>query len=123
MIAGVVLSMVIGVAAGRASEVIVPLNPTESEGLAAAIVHPVPVYTKTALHRRLEGRVRIGVYVDQQGSVYDTVVAAGDDELVRMAISAVQAWKFRPFLNEKGEPAKAMVPVVFDFRLPAKIAK
>jgi protein TonB len=118
----VVLSILIGAATCLAAnaKVEAPLYLTESQGLGAAVVHPAPMYTKTALQQKLEGHVTLAVYVDPQGSVYDTIITAGDPELVKMALSAVRQWKFKPFANEKGEPAKAMVPVVFNLTLPAK---
>ena len=115
-----IVSIFLGVAAGRAGAAEVPLDIADGVGLAAAISHPAPVYTKMAAQLKLEGKVAIGVYVNEAGAVYDTIISYGNPILVQMAVSAVKEWKFKPFVNEQGKPAKAMVPLTFDLKPPAK---
>jgi TonB family protein len=90
------------------------------EGLAAAIEHPSPVYSTAAKQFKLGGRVEITAFVDHSGTVTDTVVVVGNLILAEMAKQAVAKWKFKPFVDDNGHPAKAMVHVRFDLRPPAK---
>jgi TonB family protein len=98
----------------------VPIDVDEVIGIQAAVVHPAPVYTKIALQLKLQGHVGIGAYIAKDGSVYDTVIAFGNPVLVQMAVDAVKQWRFKPFANDRGEPAKAYVRLTFDLQPPSK---
>jgi protein TonB len=115
-----ILSIFLGFVAGRAGAAEVPLDIEDGAGLAAAILHPAPVYTKMAAQLKLEGKVGIAAYVNEAGAVYDTIISYGNPILVQMAVSAVKEWKFKPFVNEHGKPAKAMVRLTFDLKPPAR---
>ena len=115
-----VLSLILGMAFGlmAAGPVDVPVFLTEEQGMASAMSHPYPHYSKAALQLKIEGRVGISISVGRDGSIYDSVISFGNPVLTQMAVEGVKTWKFKPFQDENGKAVKAMFPVTFDFHLP-----
>jgi TonB family protein len=90
------------------------------QALAAATHKVEPVYPEAARRKKIESRVEIDAYVETNGSVYMTIIVAGDLKLVQAAADAAQQWKFRPF-EEDGHPSRAIARLVFDMKPPAAI--
>ena len=119
-LSGLPLILLLCVAFGASAAAEPPIDIDDQVGLAAAIFRPAPQYSGMALQLKLQGKVGLGVYVDKTGSVYDTIISFGNPLLVELAVDAVKRWKFKPFLNGDGQPAKAMLHVTFDLEPPAK---
>jgi protein TonB len=119
-ITAIFLSLLLSATATLHGAVEVPIDVDDAIGAQAAVFHPAPVYTKIALELKLQGRVGIGAYVAKDGSVYDTVISYGNPVLVQMAVDAVKQWRFKPFANDRGEPARAYVRLTFDLQPPSK---
>jgi TonB family protein len=120
ILCSVVALGLISLAAGAPPEEIVSAN--FEEGLAAAIEHPAPIYSKAARQFKLQGRVEITAFVDKGGMVTETIVVVGNPLLAEMAKEAVGKWRFKPFTGDDGRPAKAMVHVRFDLKPPPRTA-
>ena len=115
------ISVILWIAAGaiRAGQTVdVPIFLNEEQGMASAISHPMPPYSKTALQLKMEGRVGLNLSVNREGEVYDTVITFGNPVLTQMAVDGVKQWKFKPFHDQTGKLVKAAFPVTFEFQLP-----
>jgi TonB family protein len=73
-----------------------------------------PIYPELALKARVQGKVVLGITVDEEGSVTDVNMVTGHPLLNQAAIDAVRQWKYSPtFLNGAPVPVIATVSVVF----------
>jgi len=80
-----------------------------------------PVYPLEAKQKGIEGEVRLGLKVDEQGDVTDVQVLGGNAMLVPAAYEAVRQWKYAPVFSD-GVPIRVNVSVAIRFELlqPAK---
>jgi len=90
------------------------------DAVAAAIVHPAPEYNNVATQLKLSGLVEIAAFVDLDGTVYDTIIVTGNPVLTRLACDAVKQWKFKPFLDDRGNRVKVMAYLKFEMEPPKK---
>ncbi len=73
-----------------------------------------PAYPELARRVGVEGKVVLGITVDEEGNVPDARVASGHPFLHEAAVAAVRQWKYSPtLLNGKAVPVRATVTVVF----------
>ena len=76
-----------------------------------------PRYTSAATKRRVEGEVRIGAVVLQNGTVGPLRITRPlDPELDVNALCAAAQWRFRPALLD-GRPVDYVSTIVLEFRL------
>ena len=100
-----------------------PAGPPSSAGPAAAsllrgLAQPAPRYPRAARLRGAEGITWLRVQVAATGRVARVEVerSAGDPELDRAAVDAVERWRFAAFREEVDEPG-IWVRVPIEFRL------
>jgi TonB family protein len=55
-----------------------------------------PVYPREAKRAGIQGKVRLRVTINKDGSVMDIQVLSGDPQLVRAALEAVSQWRYSP---------------------------
>lgn len=81
------------------------------------IVHRVqPAYPPDARDARIEGVVRVRVFVGKDGRVEDARIVSGHPLLSPAALHAAKQWTFKPFEHE-GKPSRAVTELEFPFRL------
>jgi TonB family protein len=80
------------------------------------LVHRVePKYPELAKRARVQGKVILGVTVDEEGNVVDVKVVSGHPWLTDPAVTAVRQWKYAPtLLNGVAVPVMATVTVIFN---------
>ena len=66
------------------------------EIIAEAVKRVEPVYPRKALANRVAGTVKVGVLIDERGSVIRAWALDGNPLLQEAAIGAAYAWKFAP---------------------------
>ena len=57
--------------------------------------------------------------IDRDGNVEQVLPISGDPFLVPATVTAVQQWKYKPYLLA-GQPVKIDTQVVIDFQLPKR---
>jgi TonB family protein len=77
-----------------------------------------PLYPPLAKLARVDGRVRIEVLVNTDGSVARVVQSSGHPLLARAAIEAAKKYRYEPFV-QNGAAVPAIFWVEIDFELPA----
>ena len=75
-----------------------------------------PVYPRKALAQRVEGSVKVGILVNERGSVMRAWALDGNPVLQQAAIGASYAWKFAPATYD-GRPIRVRGVIQFKFRL------
>lgn len=79
-----------------------------------AIQNPPPDYPEMARQRRVFGRVRVFVEIDDKGGVVAVSKASGSPMLTGSASSAVRNWKFQPVtITGAAVPVKGFVEIYF----------
>jgi protein TonB len=79
-----------------------------------------PTYTSEAMRAKIQGSVVLEVEVLENGTVGQVRVVKSLDRvhgLDDQAIKAAKLWLFRPPTNAQGQPMKAIVTLILDFRL------
>ena len=78
------------------------------------IEQPHPIYPAEANAKKVQGHVKLGVVVAQDGSVEQVRVVPGNPLLTRAAMEAVRAWKYKPILlNGQAVEVETTVDVIF----------
>lgn len=79
---------------------------------------PVPAYPRREREKGIEGRVRLRLLVDADGSVKEAAVArtSGSEALDEAALEAVKQWRFEA-ATEDGKPVASVVLQPLDFRI------
>jgi protein TonB len=93
--------------------------PTPPRHDAAYLDNPKPAYPLSARQRRLEGTVRLRVFVNATGTVDEVHLhqTSGSPALDRSALDAVKQWRFVPARKgERAVPAWVIVPIVFTLK-------
>jgi periplasmic protein TonB len=73
-----------------------------------------PIYPKIAVDTRTEGTVLLAAVIDTQGRITQLRALGGHPFLIPAAISAVQQWRYRPYiLNGQAVEVETQVSVVF----------
>jgi TonB family protein len=75
-----------------------------------------PAYPFLARQRRIEGVVRLDVYISSGGTVEDVKVLNGHELLARSAVAAVKQWQYEP-VQVGGKAVPVVTTVDVDFRL------
>jgi len=79
------------------------------------LIHRVePVYPPLAKAARVQGEVLLKAVIDVNGNIQNLQLISGHPMLVPAAISAVQGWKYKPYLlNGQPVEVETMVTVIF----------
>jgi TonB family protein len=77
---------------------------------------PKPLYPPQAKLASIEGKVRLNVIVNKDGTVQSVEVASGDPALSGVAVEAVRQWVYRPTLLN-GQPVEVVTVVDVNFTL------
>lgn len=76
-----------------------------------------PIYSKSAMDRKVEGTVEVDAVILKDGTVGDvTVKRSLDEDLDQEAIRATKQWRFRPGTKD-GEPVNVQVFIELTFTL------
>ena len=86
-----------------------------ADAMKAATNKAQPQYPATARQMKITGQVEIEAVVNTAGEVESAKAVSGNPLLTGAAVSAVEKWKFTPFLSD-GAPSKAIVALKFDFK-------
>lgn len=90
-----------------------------SLGIMAANVtySPAPAYPQAASAAHVQGEVKVEAEVGTDGNVTSARVISGPPLLREAALSAVERWRYRPYMAE-GKPITMSALIVMDFQLP-----
>lgn len=73
-----------------------------------------PIYPRPAQAARIEGTVLLAAVIDTQGRITQLRALSGHPFLIPAAISAVQEWRYRPYiLNGQAVEVETQVSVIF----------
>ena len=98
--------------AGEASRV--PIEVGVAQG---RLIHQVsPVYPRKARSKGIQGTVVLLAVIGKDGAVHELEPISGPPELVPAAVSAVQQWRYKPFLL-KGEAVNVQTQITVHFTL------
>ena len=86
-----------------------------AEAMKAATSKAQPQYPATARQMKIAGQVEIEAIVSPAGEVESAKAVSGNPLLTGAAVSAVEKWKFTPFVSD-GAASKAIVVLKFDFK-------
>jgi periplasmic protein TonB len=76
-----------------------------------------PIYSKSAMDRKVEGTVEVDAVILKDGTVGDvTVKRSLDEDLDQAAVNATKQWKFRPGTKD-GEAVNVQVFIELTFTL------
>ena len=75
-----------------------------------------PVYPPLARTTRTEGKVLLVAVIDTQGRITHLHALSGHPLLIPAAISAVQQWRYRPYILN-GQPVEVETQITVDFTL------
>lgn len=75
-----------------------------------------PAYPFFARQQRMQGLVRLEVYISPEGAVEDVKVLSGAELFSRAAMEAVKQWRYSP-LTVDGKPVAVVTNIDLDFRL------
>ncbi len=75
-----------------------------------------PAYPFLARQQRIEGPVRLEVYISSEGTVEDIKVLSGHELLARAAVDAVKQWKYEP-VSVGGKTVPVVTSIDVSFRL------
>ena len=90
-----------------------------------AVKQVQPTYTAAAFQAGIEGMVELEAVVLTDGTVGDVRVLKSLDRefgLDERAIQAARRWVFRPPVDASGNPVRAVVTLILDFRLSKQAA-
>jgi TonB family protein len=77
---------------------------------------PTPTYPTPAKDLRIQGKVVLQVYIEQDGTPCWVRVLRGDPLLVDAAVESVRQWRFQPARNQ-GTPVGCWMEIPMDFKL------
>jgi TonB family protein len=83
---------------------------------AQVISSPKPKYPVEAKLAGIQGKVRLNVIINKDGTVQDVQVASGDPALSEVAVEAVRQWVYKPTLLN-GQPVEVATVVDVNFTL------
>lgn len=90
------------------------------------LLNKPPVYPEAARRNHWDGTVVLRLWISELGHVERSEVAtsSGHDVLDAAAVSAVNAWQFRPALRGgTGVAVTVLLPVVYDLRQPSRLSE
>jgi len=88
------------------------LNWTSAAALLQRLAQPE--YPRPAVDARLQGQVRLALWIDKNGTLRELKLISGHPMLVHDAVEAVRQWRFQPFLIS-GEPVEVQTAVTINF--------
>jgi protein TonB len=92
----------------------VPVSTGTAEGL---LIHKtMPVYPPIAIAAHAEGTVMLAATISKAGTIENLRVVSGHPLLQQAALSAVSAWRYRPYLLD-GQPVEVETTVNVVFSL------
>jgi protein TonB len=81
---------------------------------AMVLSRPQPAYPVFALRNRVQGEVVLHAIIDRQGRVAELEVVSGHPMLVKVALDAVETWRYRPtLLNGEAVEVETTITVKF----------
>lgn len=83
---------------------------------AQLITKVMPKYPPDAKLARIQGKVRLNVVINKDGTVQDVQIADGDPALTETAVEAVRQWVYKPTLLN-GQPVEVQTVVDVNFTL------
>ncbi len=94
------------------------VRPTALGMMAANVLYsPAPAYPLAASAAHVTGEVKLEAEVDRSGNVTYARVVSGPPLLRDAAMSALQQWRFRPYLS-RGKAVSMTAQAVMDFQMP-----
>ena len=75
-----------------------------------------PVYPDAARRSGIQGAVVMEALIGREGTIKRLTPVSGPDVLVQAASSAVESWKFEPYLFD-GRPRDVETTITVEFRL------
>ena len=115
-IAAVVLSLILGTAAGPTYSNAQNAQNTQNEEMVRRAKTKVqPSYPRTAVTAHVGGAVAVLVTVNEQGNVVEARAISGPSLLWGAAVDAARRWKFKPS-TIGGVAAKTSKTIVFNFK-------
>jgi protein TonB len=94
-----------------------PGRVTEGVTPPVAISQGAPSYPASARDQGIEGTVVVKYVVTDSGAVTDVKAVRGPPELRAVCVAAVQAWRFKPAVDENGKPIAVSRTAQFPFRI------
>jgi periplasmic protein TonB len=96
---------------------VIPKRVRVSQGVTVGLlIHRVePKYPPLARQARIQGDVVLTAIISKEGLIQNLQVESGHPMLIAAALSAVQQWRYRPFLVS-GEPVEVETTVTVSFR-------
>ena len=85
--------------------------------IGALLTKSEPAYPPEALSQKIEGTVRLHVWIAEDGKVRQVEALIGPPALQEAASAAVRGWRYSPTLYD-GQPIETEEDVVVIFRLP-----
>ncbi len=94
------------------------VRPTALGIMAANVLYsPTPAYPSAASAAHVTGEVKLEAEIGRDGAVTYARVVSGPPLLREAALSAVQQWRYRPYLS-RGKAIPVTALAVMDFQLP-----
>jgi TonB family protein len=94
------------------------VRPTSLGVMAANVTYsPAPTYPPAASAAHVQGEVKLEAEIDADGNVTSTRVISGPPLLRDAAATALEHWRYRPYVAD-GKPIAMNAQVVMDFQLP-----
>lgn len=104
-----------GILALACTGAVADVHVSTAEAIQNAIERPNPEYAAIARQLKVVGKVEVEAVIAPDGSVESVKALTGNPLLSNAAVIAVKKWKFKPF-TEKGEPARAIAVLSFEFK-------
>jgi TonB family protein len=113
---GIVFSLLMMLAGGRATAQDGDLKVSSADAMKAATAKVQPAYPAIAKQLHLEGAVEVEAHINENGSVDAVKPVTGNAVLANAAVAATMNWKFTPF-TAGGKAVKAVAELTFNFKL------
>jgi protein TonB len=99
------------------TEIPAPLQVSEKEMRHLAVKKVHPVYSPFMLQTRIQGTVKLRVFVDKSGVPTKVTVVFGHPVLLPASIDAAKQWRYKPYLV-KGNPVEVETENTFQLVYP-----
>jgi TonB family protein len=92
-----------------------PGDPPSYDEDPVPLVAPTPAYPAHARDYRIQGKVVLHVYIEDDGTPCWVKVLRGDPLLVDAAVDAIHRWRFQPAMRQ-GVPVGSWMEIPMDFK-------
>jgi protein TonB len=75
----------------------------------------VPVYPHIAITAGVQGDVKLHAIISKEGTIQSLTVMSGPPLLIQAALSAVEQWKYRPYMLN-GSPVEVETFITVSFK-------